>query len=187
MRTALILMTMTAGTASLVAQPTWGGLRFGMGMADVRNAIKDAKNIAAPASTGICPLCLLDAPVEVLKRKGTARMIFDEGGLTRVHLIFDPEDNKRCSEVSVEQSVKSELFQRELIDLLNGKYGRPASDERSADLIGSRTGARYGTRDVLWKDGGQTVKYSASGLCPAGAIISVTYSPGGKEPINLQP
>jgi len=46
MRTALILMTMTAGTASLVAQPTWGGLRFGMGMADVRNAIIEVRAAA---------------------------------------------------------------------------------------------------------------------------------------------
>jgi hypothetical protein len=145
------------------AQQVWNGLQFGMKIAEVQAAVKDAKPVESDPDVRV-----LEAPVTVRDHAGTARLIFSKDALVRIGLVFERARGKSCSSITTDEVVQADRLRQDLLDALREKYGRPVSADR---------------RSTLWKDGGQTVRYSSMSACAGSVTVTVMYEPAGKDNI----
>ena len=159
MKTVILLAALACSAA---AQQTWGGLRFGMKIAEAQEAVKDAKPVDSDPAVRV-----LEAPVAVRGHEGVARLIFEKESLVRVGLVFDLGKGKSCGGVSPDDVLAGERLQRDVRDALLEKYGKPVSERRS----------------MLWKDAGQSIRLDTTAVCAGIVRLYVFYEPVGKDAI----
>jgi hypothetical protein len=126
-----------------------------MKVAEAQAAVAGAKPADSDPAVRV-----LAAPVTVRDHPGSARMIFEKDALARVGLVFELARGKACASINPDEVLAAERLQKDLRDALAEKYGRPVSVDR---------------RSTLWKDGGQTIRYSTMSVCAGSVTATIMY------------
>ena len=185
-------LLLLSSSSAVFSQSTWSGLHFGMSVEDARKQLTgEILNEKQPPLNPSAFIFTLK-PVPIGAARGEPHIIFENGRLIRVVLVFSMRAegcfDKPDRDLYARQIMTIDAIGEACTRSFREKYGKPINETGawpSSTMVGHHLVTKAMNEkfesERAWKSGGQMIRISLSMICDSLSLL-ITYDPEASGP-----